>query len=160
MQEVCASLAIHFTSRTSCTYFTVESCVFSNCSNQSTLLGRDKAWKARGANLFPRENVTWAAAGMNSIFWSVSRSCSAAWSGWSSRSRILCVHLNLSEDCTVCFSKTGKSIKSTIFVRVRHFSRINSDYLGVTAKTSFEVISALIEEPPMSDDHISLDLLV
>lgn len=72
---------------------------------------------------------------------------------------MLYVHLNLSEDCTVCFSKTGKSIKSTISGRVRHFSKDNKcvDYLGVTVKTSFEVISVLIEEPLMSEDHISLD---
>ena len=75
---------------------------------------------------------------------------------------MLCVHLNLSEDCTVCFSKTGKSIKSTISGRVRHFSKDNKcvDYLRVTVKTSFEVISVVIEEPLMSEDHISLDLLV
>lgn len=163
MQGVCASLEIRFPSRTSCTCFPAEPCVFPNCSNQSTLLGRDKGMKSQGVQIcFLRENVAWVAAGKNSVFWSVSRSYSAALTGWSSHRRILCVHLNLSEDCTVCFSRTGKSIKSTIFVGVRHFSTDNKSvgYLGVTVKTSFEVISVLIEESPTRENHISLDLLV
>lgn len=51
---------------------------------------------------------------------------------------ILHIYLTCSEDCTVCFSKIGKSIKSAIFEDVRNFSNNRSwVYFWVTVKMSF-----------------------